>query len=297
MDATQTAPRTRSEHRRGNPQELAVGVGLGLFSLALGLAEIVAPRRVARMVGMRDNTAPTLRACGVREVVAGIGLLSAPRAPAWRWFRVAGDLMDLALLGSAAKDRVKATRTAMAVLGVTAVDLAAGASGERTSLDGAPDGKGPVRASVTIDRSPEECYARWSDPAVLERVMTLVESVRATGENRTHWTARMGKRVVEWDAEYTERIPNTRLAWSTPPESRIRTSGSVRFDPAPGGRGCVVRLEMTLPSGGGLLGRVKARKDLQRFKQFMEVGFIPSAEGPSGRRGVLGKLLEKAEDR
>lgn len=303
MNATQT-DRYGTTHRpaaaspeKGKSKDLAVGVGLGLFSVALGVAELFAPRALARMIGVRQNSA-AIRAVGVREIVSGIGLLAAPRAPVWRWARVAGDLMDLALLGAGGSDRAKSTKAAIAVLGVTAVDLAAGAAGERHAVNGdaAP---APIKAVATIDRSPEACYSQWSEPKVLETVMTLVESVRESGDQRTHWTMRLGNKKLEWESEYTERVEPRRISWRSLPDEPIRTSGSVMFEPAPGGRGTVVRLEMVTPKGGGLLGklfgRMKAKKDLHRFKQFMELGFVPSADGPSGPRGAMGKLLEKAE--
>src|SRR5581483_2940395 len=85
--------RTRSAGVRDANHRMASG--LGWFSIALGLAQIVAPRALARMIGVRPNPA-TLRLVGIREITAGVGLLTAPEAPGWRWARVAGDLMDLA---------------------------------------------------------------------------------------------------------------------------------------------------------------------------------------------------------
>jgi hypothetical protein len=107
---------------------------LGWFSIALGVAEIFAPRWVSRTVGVRSSAARTntLRACGVREVTAGVGILAGlrrQRAPVgWLWARVFGDVIDLALLGKSyfAKDakRARVGCNIAAVLGVTALDVA-----------------------------------------------------------------------------------------------------------------------------------------------------------------------------
>jgi len=110
-----------------------LGRALGWLSIGVGLAALLAPRAIARNAGLPSST--LLRAVGVRELLCGVGLLTQPKAPAWRWSRVAGDAMDLALLGYAARaagpgrqDGARARRGATAVLvaGVTALDLVAG---------------------------------------------------------------------------------------------------------------------------------------------------------------------------
>ncbi|MDQ4080378.1 MAG: hypothetical protein M3125_06425, partial [Gemmatimonadota bacterium] len=100
---------------------------LGWFSIGLGLAEVVAPRDVARLIGADDDetTRNLLRTMGLREIAAGVGILSQPRPTTWMWGRVAGDALDLALLGAAMKsDSAQRTRllsASAAVLGVTAL--------------------------------------------------------------------------------------------------------------------------------------------------------------------------------
>jgi hypothetical protein len=69
---------------------------LGWFSIALGVAELVAPRRITNSVGMH-RAAPLLRAYGAREIASGIGALSVNPKPAM-WSRVGGDAIDLATL-------------------------------------------------------------------------------------------------------------------------------------------------------------------------------------------------------
>lgn len=96
----------------------AVAVGLGFFSIALGVTEIIAPRLVRRAADMRcsDNV---VRLCGVREVLNGVGILLAWKRAPWLWARVAGDAMDIAAT------RRPAALAALA--GVTALDVAAAA--------------------------------------------------------------------------------------------------------------------------------------------------------------------------
>jgi hypothetical protein len=75
-----------------------VAKALGWASIAFGIAEMVAPRRIARSIGMR-RAAPLLRAYGAREVASGIGALTVNPQPAM-WARVGGDAIDLATLAT-----------------------------------------------------------------------------------------------------------------------------------------------------------------------------------------------------
>ncbi|MDX6467735.1 MAG: hypothetical protein QOI27_2775, partial [Gaiellaceae bacterium] len=80
---------------------------LGWFSLALGTAQVSAPRAMCKLIGAQGNgSSPrVMRAMGVREITQGVGILVRPRPTGWLWSRVAGDALDLALLGlTAAKN-------------------------------------------------------------------------------------------------------------------------------------------------------------------------------------------------
>lgn len=98
--------------------------GLGWFSIGLGLAELMAPRAMARATGLRGQEA-LLQACGLREIASGIGLLVSRQPRRWMWARVGADALDLAMLSTAGHPRLLSTATAMAaVAGVAAADLA-----------------------------------------------------------------------------------------------------------------------------------------------------------------------------
>jgi hypothetical protein len=101
--------------------------GLGWFSIGLGLTEMLAPGWLGRKVGIGERTG-LLRTLGAREAVTGLGILANRRPVLSLWGRVAGDVMDLAVLGTALKsNRARRNRilgaTAM-VLGVGVLDLA-----------------------------------------------------------------------------------------------------------------------------------------------------------------------------
>jgi uncharacterized protein YjeT (DUF2065 family) len=96
----------------------AVACGLGFFSIALGLAEILAPRLVKQAADMRCSE-NMVRVHGVREIASGLGILLAWKRAPWVWARVAGDAVDIA---SARRPAALA-----ALAGVTALDVATAA--------------------------------------------------------------------------------------------------------------------------------------------------------------------------
>jgi uncharacterized membrane protein len=283
--------------------------GLGWFSIGLGLAEIAAPRRMAKLIGVRGDHNGLLLALGTREIASGIGILSRRRPgespnPFWMWARVGGDAIDLALLGMAYRlvsgrgkrsDRGRIAAATAAVAGVTALDMVL--SRRLSRSNGARNG-GTIRVAqaVTINRAPEELYRFWRDLQNLPRFLKHLESVRETGNRRSHWVAKApAGRTVEWDAEITEDRPNELIAWRSLEGADVDHGGSVRFDRAPGGRGSVVTVKMRYRPPAGALGAIAAKlfgenpewqvKDnLRRFKQLMEIGEVITTEGqPAGR--------------
>lgn len=126
--------------RRGHPdsQTDALARGLGVLSIALGLYQVLAPRSLARTLGMPRNEG-LIQAYGVREIVTGIGILASRDPTPWIWGRVAGDGLDIATLATGLegfnpkKDNVAIALAAVA--GVTALDVycATTLSGEDTA--------------------------------------------------------------------------------------------------------------------------------------------------------------------
>jgi hypothetical protein len=145
--------------------------GLGWFSIALGLVELLAARQLARAVGLQGSEA-LLRTYGLREIVSGCGILAARRPQAsapWVWGRVAGDVLDATTLADAvvrpqhADERGHPLVALAAVGGVAVLDVACArtlsmeAQAARTSTDysdrsglgGRPDAmRGAARAAL-----------------------------------------------------------------------------------------------------------------------------------------------------
>src|SRR5688572_5778372 len=61
--------------------------GLGMFAVAIGLAELIAPHPLRRLIGVRDRgwSSWLLRAFGIRELATGLGVLGRRRRGPWLW--------------------------------------------------------------------------------------------------------------------------------------------------------------------------------------------------------------------
>jgi len=148
-----------------------------------------------------------------------------------------------------------------------------------------------VEKQVTINKSPEELYRFWRNFENLPHFMKHLESVAVQDDKRSHWVAKApAGRTVEWDAEVINEVENELIAWRSLEGADVANAGSVRFEPAPGGRGTIVRvvLEYKPPMGklavplAKLFGEepgVQVDDDLRRFKQVMETGEIATTSG------------------
>ncbi|CAB3809466.1 hypothetical protein [Paraburkholderia fynbosensis] len=142
------------------PRPEAVARGLGWLSIALGLAELVAPRAMVRVAGVKSS-AGAMRVYGLRELACGVGILASRNPKPFLWARVGGDALDLGTLAIAANrpsasDRQRATRAALSVACMTAFDAYAAAAMNATTVAG-------NRASPTLDYSNRTGFTRSPD--------------------------------------------------------------------------------------------------------------------------------------
>ncbi len=200
----------------------ALARALGWFSVGLGLAQVLAPRRVARLTGLPDDEGMqrTMRLFGLRELMSGVGLLTRPRPISFAWARVGGDLIDAALLGRelALTDQCRARlATGLATVGLAgALDVTCAV---RLGQDEAPtEGRGMhVTKAITINRPVDE--VRQAFGALHDRRGDLDLLRRLAGRGR----------------------------------------GGVSFREAPGGRGTEVCVSLEADVFGGKLGEVAAK--------------------------------------
>lgn len=280
--------------RNGASGERRLAHGLGWLGAGLGVAQLVAPRPLARSLGLPDHvrSMSTLRAVGARELASSAGILLRRQPAIWLWLRVAGDLVDLALLGAALSSRrARPSRLAAAlaaVAGVTVLDLLAArrlsGGGPRAALE--LGRRRRVTEAITVNRPVGEVFRFWRALENLPRFMAHLASVEELGDGRSRWVAKgPADTPITWHAVFIDERPNELIAWRSLPGSNIATSGSVRFRPAPGGRGTEVYVELRYAAPGGaagvalakLLGRDPGRMtrgDLRRFKQVMETGEV-----------------------
>src|ERR1051325_1485413 len=103
-----------------------IATGLGYFSLALGLTELLAPRAVSRAAGL-DGHETVVQAYGAREIATGIAILTGHDATPWIWGRVAGDAADIATVVAGNQEgsphRENTPWALLALAGVTALDV------------------------------------------------------------------------------------------------------------------------------------------------------------------------------
>jgi len=146
---------------------------LGWFSIGLGTAQVTAPRAMCKLVGARgEGTAANLmRLIGMREIAQGVGILTRPRPTMWLWSRVAGDGIDLSLLGLTAvrnkEGRIRTAFAAVNVLGVTVPDVFEALHLGRKQ--GEPRSARLIRKGVTINRPRREVEEAWTAAEDLRR--------------------------------------------------------------------------------------------------------------------------------
>jgi uncharacterized membrane protein len=178
---------------------------LGWASVGLGAPLLLAPAGSARAIGVDDG--PRQRAAlagvGARELTAAAGLLGT-RSPIWLWARVAGDLMDLALLSDALRNRTltaRVVKTALkqqdrkglgrtvaataAVAAITGIDSYAAITRSRRSSQSSQSSQ-----SRRSRRSSQSSQSRRSRRSRREAGITLTATVTVTRPRQevyAHW--------------------------------------------------------------------------------------------------------------
>ena len=170
------------------------------------------------------------------------------------------------------------------------VDVLTNHRNSGAASDDAADESGElVERTVTINRPRHELYAFWRDFGNLPLIMDNIESVTVLDERRSHWVVRApAGTTVEWDSVIVEDIPDELISWQSEADADITHGGRIDFRDAPGGRGTLVTATIAYEPPGGTVGKlvaklfqrepkIQARRDLRRFKQFMETGEIATS--------------------
>jgi uncharacterized membrane protein len=152
-----------------------------------------------------------------------------------------------------------------------------------------------VERSIAIYRPSDEVYQFFRNFKNFSRFMTHVKDVREVDDKHSRWFVRGPAGVeLEWDAEIINDQPNELISWRSIGSADVESTGSVRFQRAPGDRGTFVRVSLNYLPPGGALGAAVAKlfgeepetqikDDLRRLKQILEAGEIASTVGqPTG---------------
>ena len=172
--------------REQAPAPAKLARGLGWFSIALGVAELVMPRTVARMCGMQVG-ATTVQMYGVREIATGVGILCARDPRPWLWGRVAGDVMDASTLAAHTDlDDAQAMRrggVALAnVAAITALDVYTARNWQEPERPPVYD----YRDRIGMGQSPEQMRGLARKDFEVPRDMRTPEALRP-------WTTESGQ--------------------------------------------------------------------------------------------------------
>ncbi len=164
-----------------------------------------------------------------------------------------------------------------------------------------------ARSSIVLNSTPQQAYQFWRNFENLPQFMRHLESVTVLDKNTSRWTAigPLGKHI-HWQAEIISDRENEAIAWHSLPGSDVNIDGLVKFQPAPGNRGTILRVHLLYRPPVGALGRSFAKllgkdpgfliqQDLRRLKALIEAGEIPTVEGqshgPRSSAAAMARLL------
>ena len=137
-----------------------------------------------------------------------------------------------------------------------------------------------IQKDIVVEVPVEVAYDQWTQFESFPKFMEGVKEVVQLDEKTLRWTAQIGPRTEEWEAEITEQIRNRIIAWRS--TTGTPNAGTVRFEPV--GETSRVFLEIsyeprdTAEKLGDALGVLERRVsgDLGRFKDFIEKRQVPT---------------------
>jgi len=138
---------------------------LGWFSIGLGTMQVAAPAAVCKLIGAsgEGRSKTVMRLMGARELGHGTAILTSARPTAGVASRIAGDALDVAMLGLvAAQNPGRRARTAFGLVNVLPIVVADVMETKHLARKRGPKHSGKqVVKSVTINRPRDEVEAAW----------------------------------------------------------------------------------------------------------------------------------------
>ncbi len=150
-----------------------------------------------------------------------------------------------------------------------------------------------IREEIDVNVPVRVAYDQFTQFEEFPRFMESVHEIKQLDDKRLHWRASVMGKDVEWDAEITEQIPDSRIAWrstsGTPnggtvsfrslSRSRTRITLEMYYEPQDG-------IEMVGDALGAV--RAEARGNLKSFKEMIEL----RGQETGAWRGTIGPQTE-----
>jgi uncharacterized membrane protein len=134
-----------------------------------------------------------------------------------------------------------------------------------------------VEKSVQIGANIENVFHTWAQFERFPQYCRSITHVRNIGYDRSEWTANFDGRILQWDAEITQVIPNQVIGWKSVNASKH--SGRITF--APIGNDTLVHVQMNYipstilarPMSSVIAGRIEGyiEQALRDFKSELEL--------------------------
>ncbi|HJQ20673.1 MAG TPA: hypothetical protein VJ867_10015 [Gemmatimonadaceae bacterium] len=235
---------------------MSLAQGLGWFSVGLGAAQVLAPRTMARLIGIEESggNVALMRALGMRELASGVGIFSQKNDRAFLWGRVIGDMMDLALLGvaaaSARTDKRRLAGAALAVAGATALDMIVARQRSNPEVTDV--------ATSTVDEWDERADEADAAPRVHE-IITI---------NRPHdEVARLWPEIAR-RPDVGDHLGSAEVSFHATPRGETEVRVEVEYEPRGGKLGAMAAKVARKDPGSHI------HRELRHAKQIIEVGEV-----------------------
>ena len=133
-----------------------------------------------------------------------------------------------------------------------------------------------IKEEIDVNVPVRVAYDQFTQFEEFPRFMESVKEIKQLDDKRLHWCASIMGKEIEWDAEITEQIPDSKIAWrstsGTPnggtvsfrslSRSRTRVTLEMYYEPQDG-------IEMVGEALGAV--RLEARGNLKSFKEMIEL--------------------------
>ena len=288
----------------------SISTALGWFSIGLGVAELLAPRRFTSALALEGQEG-LVQAYGVRELICGLGILTnqgADRAP-WMLGRVGGDMADIATVGTAtalADSDAKTVGgvTLLGLAGLTALDalcaeaLSAEPSprADQRRATGGPTADDPeVEQVILVDRPAATLRELLTKPETLVAIAGFHADIVPRPDGSTSWSFPRAHGLI---SPWTMRLmaeDDRSVQWRSE-DGGLVSSITFHLQEVGAERGTAVRMHVRFDPPGGMLGRAAVSflgpttpkayvmKSLHFLKSLGLTGEVPTTEGQPAAR-------------